>query len=223
MGKGKIIVLEGMDGCGKSTQLQLIVDALKEKGLPARLVSFPNYDSDSGRIIKSYLNGDIPCDGTVGAYAASSFYAADRYISFNTEWKDAYERGDVIFCGRYTTSNAIYQMTKLESGERDSFLAWLWDHEYKKLGLPKPDKVFFLDMPLDVSQKLLTMRYNGDETKKDVHERDLEFLKRCRENALYTAKRCGWELIECSENGEPLSIDVIHQRILSITEELINV
>lgn len=220
MSKGKIIVLEGLDGCGKSTQLELVVKALAEKGLRVRLVSFPNYDSHSGRIVSDYLKGDIPCEGAVGAYAASSFYAADRYISFNTDWKSNYDNGEIIVCGRYTTSNAIYQMTKLDESERDEFLSWLWDYEYNKLGIPRPDKVIFLEMPLEVSQKLLSARYNGDETKKDIHESNMMFMSKCRDSALYTAEKCGWEMISCSDGSAPLSIESIHQRILSSIEEL---
>jgi len=219
MGKGKIIVLEGLDGCGKSTQLELAVEALRERGVAVRLISFPNYSSDSGRIVSGYLNGSIPCIGETGAYAASSFYAIDRYISFMTDWKESYDNGEVILCGRYTTSNAIYQMTKLQPDERDAFLDWLWDYEYNKLGLPSPDSVLFLDMALAVSQKLQCVRYGGDEAKKDIHERDLDFMKSCRESALFTAERCGWERILCAEGDEPLSIEEIHHSILSKIEE----
>lgn len=214
-------MLEGLDGCGKSTQLELIVKALAERGLAVRLVSFPNYDSHSGRVVSDYLNGNIPCEGKVGAYAASSFYAADRYISFNTDWKKHYDSGEIIVCGRYTTSNAIYQMTKLADSERDEFLNWLWDYEYEKLGLPRPDKVLFLDMPLEVSQRLLSVRYNGDEAKKDIHERNMDFMRKCRDSALYTAEKCGWDMICCSDGAEPLSIKHIHQRILASVEELL--
>lgn len=220
MNKGKIIVLEGLDGCGKSTQLQLAVEALKRRGMAVRLVSFPNYESHSGRIISDYLGGNIPCEGAAGAYAASSFYAADRYISYNTDWRADYENGGIIICGRYTTSNAIYQMTKLESAERDSFLEWLWDYEYAKLGLPKPDMVLYLDMPLATAQKLLSARYNGDEGKKDIHERNLDFMKRCCDSALYTADKCGWRLIPCAQGDNPLPVEMIHQRILAAIEEL---
>lgn len=221
MAKGKIIVLEGLDGCGKSTQLELAVETLRQEGIPVRLVSFPNYNSDSGRIVSGYLNGSIPCDGASGAYAASSFYAIDRYISFNTEWKAAYDSGEIILCGRYTTSNAIYQMTKLPESERDAFLAWLWEYEYRLLGLPEPDMVLFLDMPLEVSQKLLTARYGGDETQKDIHEADLSFMESCRESALYAGKRCGWRNIPCSDGEEPLPIAEIHKNIMLQIKELI--
>ena len=150
MGKGKVIVLEGLDGCGKSTQLALAEKFLESRSGDFRTVSFPNYSSDSGRIVSGYLSGEIPCEGAEGAYAASSFYAVDRYITYATDWGRDYQRGSVILSGRYTTSNAIYQMTKLPAEEREGYLNWLWDYEYKKLGLPEHDAVIFLDMPLDV-------------------------------------------------------------------------
>ncbi len=223
MSKGKIIVLEGLDGCGKSTQLQLLADRLAAKGVTSRLISFPNYDSPSGRIVSQYLGGEIPCDGEIGAYAASSFYAVDRYISFSTDWSREYNSGSVIVSGRYTTSNAIYQMTKLSDDKRDEYLGWLWDYEYTKLGLPKPDMVLFLDMPIEVSQRLLSARYEGDESKKDIHESNIAFMKHCRESALYTAERNGWRMIQCSDGEQPLSIEEIHEKIMEQVKEIINV
>lgn len=216
MGKGRLIVLEGLDGCGKSTQLDLAADFLADRGTDCRRISFPEYGSDSGKIISGYLEGDIPCVGETGAYAASSFYAVDRYISFVKDWKKDYERGAVILSGRYTSSNIIYQMTKAEN--RDIFLNWLTDYEYNKLGLPEPDTVIFLDMPPEVSQKLLSKRYEGDESKKDIHERDRIFLNECRKSALYAAKLLGWKIIPCAREGEPRDIREIHEEILKIID-----
>ncbi len=206
MKKGKIIVLEGLDGCGKSTQLEQLYKYLREQR-EVRLISFPNYDSSTGRVVSDYLAGKIPCEGKNGAYAASAFYAADRFASYVTDWRQDYEAGKVIISGRYATSNAIYQMAKLPREEWDGFLAWLWDFEYNKLGLPEPDRVLFLDMPVEISQKLLSRRYSGDEAKKDIHESNIVFLKSCRESALYTAKKCGWKIISCSDGDKPLTID----------------
>lgn len=223
MSKGKMIVLEGLDGCGKSTQLELLQEKLSGCGVSSRLISFPNYDSDSGRIVSSYLGGDIPCDGETGAYAASSFYAVDRYISWATDWKRDYDGGSVIVSGRYTTSNAIYQMTKLTHEQREDFLRWLWDYEYTKLGLPKPDMVIFLDMPIEVSQKLLSGRYNGDESKKDIHERNVAFMKQCRDSAMYAAEKDGWRIVECSDGDAPLPVDTIHYMIMKQIKEIVDV
>ena len=184
MGKGKVIVLEGLDGCGKSTQLDLALEYLKGNNVTCRSVSFPNYESLSGKLVKQYLTGEIPCGGRNGAYAASTIYAADRYISYMTDWKDFYESGGIILAGRYTTSNAIYQLTKLPPEEHEYYLNWLCDFEYGKLGLPEPDLVIYLDMPVEVSQNLLDKRYLGDKSKKDIHESNLDFLRECRKSAV---------------------------------------
>ena len=221
MNNGKLIVLEGLDGCGKSTQLELAGKYLEKLGVNSRTVSFPNYNSPSGQIISDYLAGKIPCGGENGAYAASAFYAADRYISYVTDWKQTYENGGIILSGRYATSNAIYQMTKVPQENRAEFMNWLADHEYNKLGLPQPDLVLFLDMALEVSQKLLSKRYNGDESKKDIHEKNLEFMKNCRESAMTAAAHWGWKIINCSENGEPLPIETIHNKIADEIKEMV--
>lgn len=213
MKKGKLIVLDGLDGCGKSTQLDLAVGYLKEQGVDCRAVSFPNYDTITGQLVECYLNGDIKCEGRNGAYAAASFYAVDRYVSYVTEWKNYYESGGTVIAGRYTTSNAIYQLTKVPVEERKAFLNWLYTYEYDMLGLPVPDLVLFLDMPIEESQKLLTARYLGDESKKDIHERNIEFLKNCRDSAMFAAREGGWTVINCCENGYVRSIQDVYLQI----------
>ena len=212
---GKLIVIEGLDGCGKSTQLQLLPEKLAEKGINVKSVSFPDYESDSSALIKMYLAGEFgskPSD--VNAYAASTFYAVDRFASFKTNWGEFYKNGGTVVAGRYTTSNAVHQASKLDSSLWEDFLSWLYDFEYNKIGIPKPDMVIFLDMPTEVSQKLLGHRYSGDENKKDIHEKDVEYLKHCRESALFTAKFSNWQIINCAENGEPRSIENISNDIL---------
>ena len=209
--KGKLFVIEGLDGCGKSTQLEM----LKSKtGDNTRFISFPNYDSASGEIIKDYLSGRFAEEnGKAGAYTASSFYAVDRYISYKTDWEKDYQAGKTIIAARYTSSNAIYQMTKLDRAQWDEYLSWLEDYEYDKFGIPRPDKVVFLDMPIEVSQKLLSSRYGGNEEKKDIHERNVDFLKACREAALYTAKKKGWFILPCSDGENPFTTERINQQL----------
>lgn len=221
MEKGKIIVLEGLDGSGKSTQLDLAYSFLIEQGVNCRMVSFPNYDTITGQLVECYLHGDIPCEGSTGAYSASSMYAIDRYVSYVTEWKKFYESGGVIISGRYTTSNAIYQLTKLPESEHEDFLKWLFDYEYVKLGLPKPDMVLFLDMPVEVSQKLLEERYLGDPAKKDIHERNVRYLEECRKNALYVAERCNWDVVDCANDGTPVPIEDIYIEICAYLKVLL--
>lgn len=207
---GKLIVIEGLDGSGKSTQLNLLPQSLSKAGIDSRTVSFPNYESDSSALVKMYLNGEFgthPSD--VNAYAASAFYAVDRFASFKTDWGQYYLNGGTVISGRYTTSNAVHQASKMQPEYWDGFLTWLYDFEYVKMGIPKPDKVIFLDMPIEVSQKLLTSRYNGNDEKKDIHERDTEYLEHCRKAAIYTAKFSNWEIISCAQGGQVRSIDDI--------------
>lgn len=222
MKNGKLIVLEGLDGCGKSTQLDLALEYLKNSGVKCRSVSFPNYGELSGQLIRQYLDGKIPCDERSGAYAASMMYAIDRYISYVTDWKKFYDAGGIILAGRYTTSNAIYQLTKVRPEEHDYFLNWLFDFEYNKLELPDPDLVLYLDMPVEVSQKLLDKRYLGDSSKKDIHESNLEYLQECRKSALYAANRCGWKIIECSDGKYPLTIEEVYDMICGCLKVLTN-
>ena len=212
---GKIMVIDGLDGCGKSTQLQMLDDALKAQGIEYHQISFPDYAQPSSALVKMYLGGDLGgSPAAVNAYAASSFYAVDRYASYKCFWQQDYEAGIPIVAARYTTSNAIHQMTKCPESEWDTFLDWLEEYEYNLLGLPRPDKVLFLDMPPEVSQKLLEKRYDGDADKKDIHERDKEYLLNCRKAAFYVAQKWGWTIIPCSSDGEPLSPEEIHSKIL---------
>lgn len=218
---GKLIVIEGLDGCGKSTQLELLPQNLLKSGIDSRSVSFPDYDSNSSALVKMYLSGDFgkkPDD--VNAYAASLFYAVDRFASYKTNWGEYYNQNGVIVSGRYTTSNAVHQTSKMEEHDWVGFLDWLYDLEYNKVGIPKPDKVIFLDMPIDVSQKLLSGRYQGDEAKKDIHESDTSYLDKCRKAAMFTAKYSGWTIIPCAKDGQPRTIQDIANDILAETLKL---
>ncbi len=211
-----LFVIDGLDGCGKSTQFEL----LKEKFTDAHFITFPYYNTNSGKIVSDYLGGKFPeNNSSVSAYSASAIYAVDRYTSYKTHWQELYESGSPVISARYTTSNAIYQMTKLKKSEWDSYLDWLYDFEYEKLGLPKPDRTVFLDMPVEISQKLLSARYDGDESKKDIHEQNVDFLKACREAALYVAKRDGWIIIPCNNGDEPRTIEDINSELCKIIEK----
>ena len=217
--KGRIIVLEGLDGSGKSTQLELLRERLTGDVV---YVKFPDYASDSSALVKMYLAGDFGTQpGDVNAYAASAFYAVDRYASFKTDWSKAYLNGATVICDRYTTSNAVHQASKLNADERDNYLDWLYKFEFEQLGIPKPDAVVFLDMPIDVSQRLMSSRYNGDEGKKDIHERDTAYLEHCREAALYAADRLGWSVVHCSENGEVRTRQAIADEVYAAVSKIL--
>lgn len=211
MSIGKLIVLEGLDGSGKATQTKLLFDALKAKGENVMRVTFPNYDSPSSALVKMYLAGEFGnAPGDVNAYAASSFYAVDRYASYKTIWGNFYQQGGTVIADRYTTSNAIHQCSKLPKSAWDTYLTWLFTLEYVQIGIPKPDVVVYLDVAPEVSQTLMSTRYHGDETKKDIHEKDIAYLQKSRQAAQYCAEKLAWTRIECCENGTMRSIESIH-------------
>ncbi len=220
--KGKLIVIEGLDGSGKSTQEELLKQKLTEKGVKVNFIKLPNYNDPACEPVKMYLAGRFgKKPGDVNAYAASAFFAVDRYVSYNCYWKEAYSNGEIFLADRYTTSNAYHQLTKTDRSDWDSYLEWLEDFEYNKMGIPKPDAVIYLDMPIEVSQKLMTGRYNGDESKKDIHEKDVAYLNSCREAADYACRKLGWKRIDCSRNGEPLPIETISEAVLkAVTDSL---
>jgi len=217
---GKLIVIEGLDGSGKATQSRLLFDALEAQGKKVRKISFPDYESDSSALVKMYLAGQFGKDpGDVNAYAASTFYAVDRFASFKKDWGKFYEEGGVVIADRYTTSNAVHQCSKLPEDQWDSFLEWLFDFEYKLMGIPAPDAVVYLRVDPAVSQKLMTGRYNGDESKKDIHESNLDYLARSRRAAEYCADKLGWRVVSCDQDGEMRSIEDIHRDVLAAVEE----
>lgn len=220
--KGKLIVIDGLDGSGKSTQFEIVSDKLQKLGYTVKAITFPDYSEPSSALVKMYLSGEFSeTAGGVNAYAASSFYAVDRYASYKRFWERNYQNGDIILASRYTTSNAIHQMSKLDNGEWDNYLKWLEEYEYTKLGLPKPNKVIFLDMAIEVSQKLLLQRYEGDKSKRDIHETDIEYLKSCRKSAIFAANALDWEIIKCDDGQAPKTIDEITKKIMNTIIEVI--
>lgn len=219
---GKVIVIEGLDGSGKATQTERLYELLSARDVQVRRVSFPDYDSPSSALVKMYLNGEFGSDpGDVNGYAAAAFYAVDRYASFKKDWGKAYDDGAVILCDRYATSNAVYQMTKVPQCEREEYLRWLEELEYCRLGIPRPDLVIYLDVPTDISQSLMSRRYDGDESKKDLHERNLAYLAQCGESARYSAMKLNWNVISCVRDGKMRSIDDISAEIAKLTDKLI--
>lgn len=220
MNRGKLIVIEGLDGSGKETQAKLLKEALAEQGVKIKPVTFPDYNNPSSALVKLYLGGKLgQSPGDVNPYAASSFYAVDRFASYKQFWQKDYEQGKVILADRYATSNAIYQLAKLPKEQWNHFLKWIEEYEYQMLEIPKPDVVLYLDMPPEISQQLMLARYKGDESKKDLHESNFAFLQQCRLSALYASKKLGWKNIVCAENNAPRTIESIHQEVLAITKK----
>ena len=212
---GKLIVFEGTDGSGKSTQFRRLCQRLEEEKIPFQRLIFPQYDQPSSALIRMYLGGEFGCHPSdVNAYAASTFYAVDRYASWKKVWGDDYRNGGLILADRYTTSNAVHQAAKLPAEEREEFWRWLEDLEYGKLGLPRPDVVFYMDMPTEKAVELLRSRESATHTKGDIHEVDTAYLQMCRQTALHAAGCCGWEKVACVDGtGQIRSMEEIETDI----------
>ncbi len=211
---GKLIVIEGTDGSGKSTQFKLLTQRLEAENRAFQKLVFPQYQEESSALIRMYLGGQFgtrPSD--VNAFAASAFYAVDRYASYKKVWGDWYENGGLVVSDRYTTSNAVHQASK-EAGDRQKeFLHWLYDFEYDKLGLPRPDLTIYLDVPTDFTEMLMRRREADTNTHADIHEQDLTYLATCRRTGKAAAAYYGWTVISCVENGAMRSIEDIHEEI----------
>lgn len=211
---GKLIVIEGTDGSGKSTQFRLLSERLERDGVAFKHIVFPRYQEESSALIRMYLGGQFgtnPSD--VNAYAASAFHAVDRFASYKMDWGKWYEDGGVVLSDRYTTSNAVHQTSKEPADKQGAFLSWLYDFEYDKLQLPRPDLTLYLDVPTDFTEKLLRHREQDTNTKADIHEKDMTYLATCRETGRAAAAYYGWTVISCVENGSMRSIEDIHAEI----------
>lgn len=215
---GQLIVIDGLDGSGKATQTQFLFKKLLNIDKNTLRISFPNYDDDSSILVKMYLNGELGSKpDSVNAYAASSFYAVDRYVSYKKYWEDKYLSGCNIICDRYVTSNLIHQMSKLETSDWEYFINWVSDYEYNKLALPKPDKVIYLDLDINVSQRLINKRCNDKKIEKDIHENNINYLKKCRKAAHYIAKKENWNILSCcDEEGNIFSKEDLSNKIFKI-------
>jgi dTMP kinase len=214
---GKLISIDGVDGCGKATQSEILKDRLINEGFVVKKIEFPNYKSDSSALIKMYLNGEFGDKAnSVNPFVASTFYAADRFASFKKDWEHFLMDGGIVICDRYTTSNMIHQAAKIDNEERKiKYLDWLWDFEFNLFNLPQPDSIIFLDIPIEYSIKFMADRDNkftGEKTK-DIHEKDFEYLKKSYYNALFVARRYSWNKINCIKGNKLKTIEEIHEEI----------
>ena len=211
---GKLIVFEGIDGSGKSTQFKLMCDRLNAESIKYRHVVFPRYDKPSSALIRMYLGGEFGKDpDAVNAYAASSFFAVDRYASFVQDWREYYESGGLIMTDRYTTSNALHQGAKMVQGERERFFKWLYEYEFEYIGLPKPDLTLYMNIDVATAAERLSSRQAKTNTNADIHEQDTRYLESCAQSGLDAAAEYGWQIIDCVKNGKERAIDEIHGEI----------
>ena len=222
---GYLIAIEGVDGSGKETQTRLLHERMKEIKKDTILVTFPNYSSDSSGPVKMYLNGSLGENARdVNAYIASTLFAVDRYASFRSEWRGLYGDGGLVIADRYVSANMIHQASKIRDiTERDKFLNWLYDLEYRFYGIPEPDMVFFLDVPLEFRNQLVKGRKNkitGDE-KQDIHEKDINHITESYTSSQHVIDKYGWVRVNCIRDGRLRSIEDINDEIyLKVTELL---
>lgn len=220
MKKGKLIVLEGIDGSGKSSQYRRLCARMEKDKIAYNHIVFPRYDKDSSALIRMYLGGHFgqkPSD--VNPYAASTFYAVDRFASYRDDWGKIYEQGGIIISDRYTTSNAVHQGCKLPDDELPGFFSWLADLEYNKMELPEPDLVIYLDVDIETSLRRMKQRQRGTNTKADIHERDVKYLERCLHTADMAARHYGWKRIDFMKDGLEREADEKNDEIYSIILE----
>ena len=219
---GKLIVFEGTDGSGKATQAKLLCETLAQRGIAYREIDFPRYGNPFAEPANLYLHGALGNrPGDVNAYAASVLYAVDRFASYKEDWGGFYEEGGIVVANRYTTSNAVHQASKLLPGERKGFLEWLFDLEYGKQGLPEPDLVIYLDMPTEITEKMMRNREAATGTHADIHEQDEAYLKSCREAAREIVKDCGWTVIHCAKGDAPRTVEDIHNEVYKTVKSLL--
>ena len=211
----RLIAIEGLDGSGKETQTKLLRQFLEAQGAKVGSISFPQYGEPSADLVEDYLKGGFGENAAdVNAYAASSFFALDRLVSYLRKWRKEFESCDVFLADRYVTSNAIHQCSKLPESEWAAFTTWLFEYEHKYLGLPRPNHVVYLRLDLAASQKLLERRYGGDVSQRDVHERDLAYLERSRCAAEWCCSRFNWTPVECTSNNALRAREDVHKELL---------
>lgn len=216
----KFIAIDGLDGSGKQTQSVLLCDYLNACGIENRYLSFPTYDAQNSALVSRYLRGDFGSDPkAVNPYAASSFFAMDRVSSYLLDWKKDYEAGKLLVANRYTSANAVHQLSKLPKAEWDGFLKWLFEYEFGLLGLPEPTSVIYLSLEPEVSISLVEKRCAESGVLKDIHEGSREHLERSYEAARFAAGRLGWVTVECAVGGKLRSIEDIQREIIGIVRE----
>ena len=223
---GKLIAIDGVDASGKQTHTELLASYFENSGKKVKRLSFPVYECESSALVKLYLNGSMGKNAQdVDAYAASTFFAADRFVTFRMDWHKDYEDKDtLIIADRYVSSNMIHQASKIEDiAEKDRFLDWLYDFEFNMYKIPEPDMTVFLDMPPKYGKMLISGRNNkfSGEEKLDIHESDFSYLEKSYENAKYVASKFGWRTVPCVKDGNIRPIPDIQADIVKIVESLI--
>lgn len=221
MEKGKLIVIEGAcDGIGKSTQYHMLCNRLKKDGEKIAYHHFPSYGTYQGVPVEKYLKGEYGTTNELSPYFINSLYANDRGITWYTNLKKLYEQGYLILLDRYTTSSLIYQSALIEDvDKKKKFIDYVIDFEYSKIGIKEPDNVIFLHAPFDLVTKIRNARTQNEGIVNDIHERDLEFMKKVYESAVFIADYLSWDQVECNDGNKMKKIDDIHKKVYSLVKK----
>lgn len=221
MSKGKLIVVEGAcDGIGKTTQFQLLGEHLKADGESIITHHFPSYNTYQGKPVEMYLKGKYGQLNELSPYFINSLYAIDRGITWLTELKKEFDNGKIILLDRYTTSSLIYQSALIEDiDKKKEFIDYVCDFEYNKLGIQQPDNVIFLHAPFDLVSEMSNARKQNEGINNDIHESNLDFMKRVYEDAMFISEYLEWNKVVCNENNKMKSINEIHDDIYKLIKK----
>ncbi|MGH9688228.1 MAG: dTMP kinase [Candidatus Acidiferrales bacterium] len=219
--RGKFIVIEGIDGSGKRTQLELLARALAGRGLDFSRVSFPNYKGFFGKLVARFLNGEFGPLDSVEPHFSALLYAGDRLES-KPSLESALAAGQIVVSDRYIASNLAHQGSRVPSSNRDEFLAWLRRLEYEIYGLPAEDIVIYLHVPVAQAHQLVASKTARDYTNKkhDIQEADLAHLEAASRVYDQLAQQSHWVRVECFDSAQAAlrSPEAIHNEILAAVE-----
>lgn len=220
MKNGKLIVMEGAcDGIGKSTQYQRLCDHLQNDGLEIVNHHFPSYNTYHGASVEKYLKGEMGQPKELSPYFINSLYATDRGVVWYTKLKKLYEEGKTIILDRYTTSSIIYQSAEIvDLEEKKDFIDYIMDFEYNKIGIKKPDSVIFLHAPFDLVTEIRKARRQNEGIQNDIHESNLEFMRKVYNNSMFVADYLGWDMIRCDEGDKMRPIEDIHEDVYKLVK-----
>ena len=223
MNNGKVIVIEGAcDGVGKTTQFKLLYERLIKDGFDIYHHHFPTYNTYQAVPIEKYLTGEFGNINELNPYFINSLYALDRGITWYTKLKKLYESGKILLFDRYTTSSLIYQSSTIQNiDERKKFIDFILDFEYNKIGIKSPDCVIFLYASFDLITKIRNARKENEGITSDIHERDLEFMKKTYENSLWVCEYLGFSKVKCDDINNMKPIEEIHEKVYSIVKNKI--
>jgi dTMP kinase len=215
MDKEKLIVIEGAcDGIGKTTQYKELCDHLIRDGKDVASHHFPSYGTIQGGPVEMYLGGQLGETKDLSPYLIASLYAIDRAITWNNILKPLHEQGKTIVLDRYTTSSLFYQSALIEDlQKKKDFINYVLDYEYNKLGIKEPDSVIFLHAPFDLVTKMREARTNNEGIQNDIHEANIEFMKKVYENGMFLADYLSWDMVQCNDGDSLRSIEDIHEEV----------